>query len=112
MRFVLQVLKLGNLFGSNYLIKTYYQNVFQNPQYYYFKSYFIILVKCLSMRPEMVSYEGKLFLLLSNYLRKFRETQWIYLFHIYEFQHKVMFKILGKPLQSPSRLFQFFGIYL
>ena len=72
----------------------------------------VILFKCLSVRPEMVSYEGKLFLLLSKYLRKFRETQWIYLFHIYEFQHMVMFKILGKPLQNHSCLFQAFEIFL
>ena len=60
----------------------------------------------------MVSYEGKLFLLLSKYLRKFRETQWTYIFHIWEFQHIVMFKILGKTLQNPSCLFQAIEIFL
>ena len=60
----------------------------------------------------MVSYEGNLFLLPTKYLRKFRETQWIHLFHIYEFQHMVMFKILGKPLQNPPCLSQSIGIFL
>ena len=91
----------GIYFAPIILFQTHYQNDFPKPQYYYFKIYFSILFKCLPVRPKTVSYEGKLFLLLSKYLRKFRETQWIYLFHIYEFQHMVMFKILGKPLQNP-----------
>ena len=47
-----------------------------------------------------------------KYLRKFRETQWTYIFHIYEFQHMVMFNIIGITLQNPFCLNQAFEIFL
>ena len=43
---------------------------------------------------------------------KFRETQGTYSFHIYEFQHMVMFKIMGKTLQNPFCLNQASEIFL
>src|SRR3954454_18136455 len=44
--------------------------------------------------------------MFQKYLRKIRETQWTYSFHIYEFQHMEMIKYWTKPPKTISAHFK------